>query len=168
MLRFLDEILPLLHLHVCCLQRELIIGVSGNSCKSYRYFLKQSCRVVSGGWSILSLWFSDGHRLSSWHFDWLNLFQILLWNSWSEINAAFTGSKMSMTTFEFAFWRLIEKTKCSTRTLIGRDIWKRLLYNRWTDFNESWQVVRIQCPLPYLLYYWLNHSWLLVTTLELN
>ena len=38
MLGFLDEIIPLLHL--CCVQRDLIIGVSGNSCKSCRYFLR--------------------------------------------------------------------------------------------------------------------------------
>ena len=51
MLGFLDEILPLLRL--CYVQRDLIIGVSGNSSKSCRYFLNQSCRFIPGGWSTL-------------------------------------------------------------------------------------------------------------------
>ena len=64
---FLDEVLPLLHL--CCVQRDLIIGVSGNSCKSCRYFIKQSCRFIPGAWSSLNLRYVASSTLSNTKFQ---------------------------------------------------------------------------------------------------
>ena len=50
-----------------------------------------------------------------------------------------------------------------------------LLWNQWTEFNETWQEARSQCPLPSLCFWadrknkmaalasdWLRHFWLLL------
>ena len=35
---------------------------------------------------------------------------------------------------------------------LGRGHWDLLLWNRWTEFNETWQEARSQCPLPSLCF----------------
>ena len=111
-----------------------------------------------------------------------------------------TGSKISLSSTKFVFFRPIRKTRWPPWPLIGWDIfdfssktteqnstklvrkqdlivlyqvcifradrknkmaalasdWLRhfriLLWNRWTEFNETWQKARSQCPLPSLCF----------------
>ena len=66
----------------------------------------------------------------------------------------FTGSKISMSSTKFVFFRRIGKTRCPPPPLASD--WLRhfrlLLRNRWTEFNETWQEARSQCPLPSLCF----------------
>ena len=110
MLGFLDEILPLRHL--CCVQRDLIIGVSGNSCKSCRYFLKQSCRFIPGGWSTLIT---------------CNLINTVADLGFFFIAQSLTFRTMSTQLYDVLVWRYL----C---TWI---VWKRLFY--WhNNFQSPW------------------------------
>ena len=78
-----------------------------------------------------------------------------------------TGSKISMSSTKFVFFEPIGKTRWPPWSLIGWDIfdfsyetaseWLRhfrlLLWNHWTDFNETWQEARSKRPLPSLCYW---------------
>ena len=59
-----------------------------------------------------------------------------------------TGSKISTPSTKYVFFGPIGKTKWHP---LASD-WLRhfgfLLWNRWTEFNETWQEARSQCPLP--------------------
>ena len=60
-----------------------------------------------------------------------------------------TGSKISTSSTKFVFFG---KTRWPPWPLIGRDIIWLLLWNRWTEFNKTWQEARSQCPLPCLCF----------------
>ena len=63
-----------------------------------------------------------------------------------------TGSKIATSSTKFVFFGLIEKNKMAA--LVSD--WLRhlllLLWNRWTEFNETWLEARSQCPLPSLCF----------------
>ena len=58
-----------------------------------------------------------------------------------------TGSKISKFSTKFVFFGPISKQdgRPSLDSLI---YFQLLLWNRWTEFNETWQEARSQCPLP--------------------
>ena len=56
-----------------------------------------------------------------------------------------TGSKILMSFTKCVFFAPIGKTRWPPWPLIGWDI---LLWNHWTEFNETWQEARSQRPLP--------------------
>ena len=115
MLGFLDEILPLLRL--CYVQRDLIIGVSGNSSKSCRYFLNQSCRFIPGGWSTLITC------------NLINTVAVLVFRFvFFFIAQSLTFRTMSTQLYDVLLWRYL----C---TWI---VWKRLFY--WhNNFQSLWE-----------------------------
>ena len=55
-----------------------------------------------------------------------------------------TGSKISTSSTKFVFFGPIGKTRWPPWPLIGWDIFLLLLWNRWTEFNETWQEARSQ------------------------
>ena len=58
-----------------------------------------------------------------------------------------TGSKISTFSTKFGFFGPIGKNKMAALASdLLRHFW--LLWNRWTEFNETWQEARSQCPLP--------------------
>ena len=61
-------------------------------------------------------------------------------------------SKISTSSTKFVFFGLIGKTRWPPWPLIGWDIFWLLLWNRWTEFNETWQEARSQRPLPSLCF----------------
>ena len=63
-----------------------------------------------------------------------------------------TGSKISTSSTKFVFFGPIGKTRWLPWLLIGWDIFQLLLWNRWTEFNETWQEARSQRPLPSLCF----------------
>ena len=73
--------------------------------------------------------------------DLLRHFRLLLWNRRMEFN------KTSST--KFVFFGSIGKTRWPPWLLIGWDIFD-FLWNRWIEFNETWQEARFQRPLPSL------------------
>ena len=63
-----------------------------------------------------------------------------------------TGSKISTSSTKFVFFGPIEKNKMAALASDWlRHIWL-LLWNRWTEFKETWQEARSQCPLPSLCF----------------
>ena len=84
------------------------------------------------------------------------------------------GSKISMSSTKFVFFRAIGKTKWPPWPLIERHF-RLLLCKCWTEFKETWQEARSQRPLPSLYFScwsenkmaalasdWLRHFWLLL------
>ena len=63
-----------------------------------------------------------------------------------------TGSKISTPSTKFVFFELIGKTRWPLWPLIGWDLFRLLLWNRWTEFNETWQEARSQRPLQSLCF----------------
>ena len=59
-----------------------------------------------------------------------------------------SGSKILTPSTKFVFFRPIGKTRWPPLPLIGWDIFELLLWNRWREFNETWQEARSQRPLP--------------------
>ena len=55
-----------------------------------------------------------------------------------------------MPSTKFLFFGLIGKTKWPPWPLIGWDIFWLFLWNRWTEFSETWQKASSQRPLPSL------------------
>ena len=60
-------------------------------------------------------------------------------------------NKISTSSTKFAFFGPIGKTRWPPWPLIGWDIFD-LLWNRWTEFNETWQKTRSQRPLQSLCF----------------
>ena len=98
--------------------------------------------------------------------DWLKHFRLLLWKPLNGIQRNLTGSKISKPSTKCVFFWPIGKTRWPPWPLIGRDIfdfsvetaeWLRhfrlLLWNPWTEFNETWQEARSQSPLPSLWFF---------------
>ena len=54
--------------------------------------------------------------------------------------------------YQICVFRPIQKTRWPPWPLIGWDIFRLLLWNRWTEFNETWQEARSQRPLPSLCF----------------
>ena len=63
-----------------------------------------------------------------------------------------TESKFSTSSTKFVFFGLIQKTIWPPLPLIGWDIFWLLLWNRWTEFSETWQEARSYRPLPSLCF----------------
>ena len=63
-----------------------------------------------------------------------------------------TGGKISTSSTKFVFFGLIGKNKMAALASDWlRHFWL-LLWNRWTEFNETWQEARSQRPLPSLCF----------------
>ena len=69
------------------------------------------------------------------------------------IQRNFTGSKISISSTKCVFFGPIGKTRWPPWPLIGWDIFDSLLWNRWTEFNETWQEARSKRILPSLCYW---------------
>ena len=70
-----------------------------------------------------------------------------------------TRSKISMSSTKLVFLGLIGKTRWPPWHLIGWEIFDFTLWNRWTEFNETWQETRFQrtCTPPSLRF-WANRQ----------
>ena len=58
-----------------------------------------------------------------------------------------TGSKSSTPSIKFVFFVLIRNPRWLPWPLIGWNIFRLLLRNRWMDFDKTWQEASPQCPL---------------------
>ena len=63
-----------------------------------------------------------------------------------------TGSKISMFSTKFVFFELIGKNKMAALASDWLRHFRLLLWNRWTEFNKTWQEARSQRPLPSLCF----------------
>ena len=63
-----------------------------------------------------------------------------------------TGSKISTSSTKFVFCGLIGKNKMAALASYWLRHFRLLLWNRWTEFNETWQESRSQRPLPSLCF----------------
>ena len=63
-----------------------------------------------------------------------------------------TGSKISTSSTKFVFFRTVRKNKMATLAIDWLRHFRFLLWNRWTEFNETWQEARSQRPLPSLCF----------------
>ena len=70
----------------------------------------------------------------------------------NRIQQNLTWSKISTSSTKFVFFGPIGKTTWPPWHLIGWDIFDLLLWNRWTEFSETWQEARSQRPLPSLCF----------------
>ena len=64
-----------------------------------------------------------------------------------------TGSKISTSSTKFVFFfRADQKNKMAALTSDWLRHFRLLLWNRWTEFNKTWQEARFQPPLPNLCF----------------
>ena len=63
-----------------------------------------------------------------------------------------TGNKSSMPSIKFVFFVPIRNPRWLPWPLIGWNIFRLLLRNRWMDFEETWQEASPQCPLSSLCF----------------
>ena len=63
-----------------------------------------------------------------------------------------TESKISTPSTMFVFFRADPKNKMATLASDWLRHFRLLLWNRWTEFNETWQAARSQRPLPSLCF----------------
>ena len=64
-----------------------------------------------------------------------------------------TGSKISTSSTKFVFFRADRKNKMAALASDWLRHFRLLLWNRWTEFNETWQEARSQRPLPSLCFF---------------
>ena len=84
--------------------------------------------------------------------DWVRDFWLLLWKSLNGVQRNLTRSKISTSSTKCVFFGLNGKTRWPPWPLIGWEIFRLLLWNRWTKFNKTWQEARSQCLLPRLCF----------------
>ena len=84
--------------------------------------------------------------------DWPRHFSTSPLKPLNGIQQNLTGSKISTTSTKFVFFGPIWKTGWPPWPLIGWDIFRLLLWNRWTEFNETLQEARTSHPLPSLCF----------------
>ena len=60
----------------------------------------------------------------------------------NRIQRNLTGSKISMFSTKFVFFGPIGKTRWLPQPLIGWDLFRLLLWNRWSEFKETWKEAR--------------------------
>ena len=63
-----------------------------------------------------------------------------------------TGSKISTSSTKFVFFWADRKNKMAALASDWLRHFRLLLWNRWMEFNETWQEARSQCPLPSLCF----------------
>ena len=63
-----------------------------------------------------------------------------------------TGSKISTSSTKFLFFQADQKNKMVTLVSDWLRHFRLLFWNRWTEFNETWQEARSQHPLPSLCF----------------
>ena len=70
----------------------------------------------------------------------------------NRIQRNLTGSKISTSSTKFVFFGPIGKNKMAVLAFDWLRHFRLLLWNRWTEFNETWQEARSQRPLPSLCF----------------
>ena len=70
----------------------------------------------------------------------------------NRIQRNLTGSKISTSSTSLAFIRADQKNKITTLSSDWLRHFRLLLWNHWTEFNETWQKASSQRPLPSLCY----------------
>ena len=68
------------------------------------------------------------------------------------IHGNLTGSKISTSYTKFVFFKADRKNKMAALASDWLRHFRLLLWNRWTEFNETWQEARSQRPLPSLCF----------------
>ena len=68
----------------------------------------------------------------------------------NRIQRNFTGSKISTSSTKLVFFGPIGKNKMAAPASDWLRHFRLLFWNRWTEFNKTWQEARSQCPLPSL------------------
>ena len=109
---------------------------------------KQDLNVL---YQVLCFWADRKNKMAAPASDWLRHFRLLLWNHWNGIQQIFTGSKISTSSSKFVFFSDRSENKMATPA----SDWRRhflLLWNHWTEFNETWQEARSQRPVPSLCF----------------
>ena len=70
----------------------------------------------------------------------------------NRIQRNLTGSKISMSSTQICVFQADWKNKMAALAFDWLRHFLLLLWNRWTEFNETWQEARSQCPLPSLCF----------------
>ena len=70
----------------------------------------------------------------------------------NRVQQILTGSKISTSSTKFVFFGPIGKTRWPPLPLIGWDIFRLLLWNGQTEFNETWKEARSQRPTKFVLF----------------
>ena len=87
--------------------------------------------------------------------DWLRHFRLLLWNNWtaSETTSTKLDRKQDLNVLcQDCVFRADQKNKMAAMASDWLRHFRLLLWNRWTEFNETWQKARSQRPLPSLCF----------------
>ena len=70
----------------------------------------------------------------------------------NRIQPNLTENKISTSSTKFVFFGPIGKNKMAALASDWLRHLRLLLWNHWTEFNETWQEARSQCPLPSLCF----------------
>ena len=66
----------------------------------------------------------------------------------NRIQQILTGSEIITSSTKFVFFRADRKNKMTAMAFDLLRHFRLLFLNRWTEFNETWQEARSQCPVP--------------------
>ena len=82
--------------------------------------------------------------------DWLRLFQLLLWNCWTEFDKTWQEARTHPLP-SLCFWA-DQKTKMATLASDKLRHFQIFLWNHWMEFNITWQEARTERPLSSLCF----------------
>ena len=133
----------------------------------YQYTEASSPRIFGDVFTLESDWLYDGKFLV--HLSWTIVdcdvkqpIQLtsphLTWNRWTEFNKTWQEARSQCPLPSWFLVHLSGRLKCTI--VIRSCLWSVVnfshfwlpLWNRWTEFNETWQEARSQCPLPSLCF----------------
>ena len=97
------------------------------------------------------------NKIAARYSDCLRHFRLLLWNRWTEFNDTWQEARHQRPLPSLCFSGKSEKQDGHHGLWFTQPDWLRyfrlLLWNRWTEFNETWHEARPQRPLPRLCFW---------------
>ena len=105
-------------------------------------------------YQVCVFWADRKNKMAALASDWLRHFRLLLWNRWTEFNETWQEARSQRPLPSYCF---SGRSKKNNKMAALAPDWLRhnfrlLLWNRWTEFNETWQEARSQRPLPSLCF----------------
>ena len=110
---------------------------------------KQDLNVL---YQVCVLGADQKNKMAALASDWLRHFSTSPLKPLSGVQRNLTGSKISTSSTKFVFFGPIGKTRLPPWPLIGWDSLDISSETAWTEFNETWQEARSQCPLQSLCF----------------
>ena len=132
---YCDHALPIVNFHIFDFTSET---VEQNSMK---FYMKQDLNILYQVCVFQADWKKQDCRPGLWLAETFSTFPL---KSLNGIQQNMTGSKISMSSTKFVFFPADRKNKMAALASDWLRHFRLLLWNRWTEFNETWLGARSQ------------------------